>query len=86
MNHCLRGATSCRAIGLSWLDMSLCWARTIPSCPATNRMSTNDEGRQQLSPREILPNTMKSSTAPIRFLQRQYADRKQGLAELKLFP
>jgi hypothetical protein len=37
-------------IALSWLDMSLCWARTLPTASALKRMSTHDKGRQRPSP------------------------------------
>ena len=63
MNHCCAAKLPLRRNGLSYPDMSFCCTRPIPRCPATNRMSTHDEGRQQLSPREILPNTMKSICA-----------------------
>ena len=42
---------------------AFCCTRQIPRCSATKRMSTHDKGRQELSPREILPNTMKSICA-----------------------
>ena len=38
----------CLAMGLSHPDMSFCWTRTIPSCPATKRVSTHDNGGQPL--------------------------------------